>query len=360
VLLTGHTGFKGSWLAIWLKHLGAVVSGLALDPGTPPSNFEASRVASLMAHDVRADIRDREALAQLVSRWQPEVIFHLAAQPLVRRGWLEPLETFDVNVRGTATVLDVVRCASRPCVVIIVTSDKCYEAATSAHSEDDRLGGHEPYGASKAAAEIVTEAYRRSYFPPELVEIHGIRVATVRAGNVIGGGDWSPDRIVPDLVRALVSGSEILVRFPKAVRPWQHVLVPLSGYLELAARLLRATEPGSLCTGWNFGPPVDGDVPVEALVEAALALWGSGSWRPVDDCLAAHEAPYLGLDIAKASQLLDWCPAWDFEESLAVTIDWYRDFYRDRSHDMLSRCLDDVERYMAASPSGLLVQEASR
>ena len=360
VLVTGHTGFKGSWLTIWLKRLGAEVSGFAVAPATGPSNFVTSRVEDLLVEDVRADVRDRQALAATVDRCRPEVIFHLAAQPIVRQGWLEPLETFDINVRGTATVLDVVRSASRPCVVVVITSDKCYEPGPCAHTEADRLGGTEPYGASKAAAEVVVAAYRSSYFPTELVGTHGVRLASARAGNVIGGGDWSADRIVPDLVRALVGGTELQVRSPGAVRPWQHVLVPLSGYLELAARLLTGSDPGPLCGAWNFGPRVAPDVTVGELVEAAITQWGSGSWRHVHDRLAAHEAPYLGLDITKATEALDWAPAWDLYTSVAATIDWYRRFYLKEPADMRSACLDDIERYMNTSTRGALVRGASR
>lgn len=357
-LITGHTGFKGSWLAIWLSHLGAVVSGLALDPPTSPSNFEASGVHALLTEDARADIRDRSAVAASLARCQPEVVFHLAAQPIVRVGLADPLGTIDVNVRGTATVLDAVREAARPCVVVVVTSDKCYEAANSAHVEEDRLGGAEPYGASKAAAEMVVDAYRSSYFPAQLVGVHGVRVASVRAGNVIGGGDWSTDRIFPDLARAVAGGSDVLVRSPRAVRPWQHVLAPLSGYLALAARLLEDPEPAPLCGAWNFGPSPDAARPVQALVETALARWGAGPWRRVQDDLVEHEAAYLALDSEKAARLLHWRGAWDFEQSVSATVDWYRKFYAERPKSMLGPCLADIERYMLAWSETLVAQGA--
>jgi CDP-glucose 4,6-dehydratase len=351
VLVTGHTGFKGSWLALWLSRLGARVSGFALDPSTVPNNFEASRIGELLDEDVRADIRDLEALRTLIRQVKPEVIFHLAGQPIMRRAYEEPAETFSVNIMGTINLLEAVRLEHQPCVVIAVTSDKCYENQEWpwGYRESDRLGGSEPYGASKAAAELAIQAYRHTYFPPDQVARHGVCVASVRAGNVIGGGDWSPDRIVPDIVRSLSAGEPIQVRFPEAVRPWQHVLVPLSGYLRLSAGLLSGEiDPVEGCNGWNFGPLQSGRVPVRQVVEEAIACWGSGEWSSVSDSLKKHEAKLLHLNIDKAVTELGWQPYWDFRESLRRTIGWYRHYLTGSDAGMRDQCLRDIDAYEAA------------
>ena len=248
VLVTGHTGFKGSWLTLWLHRLGAAVTGYALAPPTEPNHFDAARVGEVMVEDVRGDIRDSALIAEVIRRCRPDAVFHLAAQPLVRSSLVSPRETFDVNVGGTASILDAIREADRPCSVVVVTSDKCYrnDGEVWGFRENDPLGGHDPYSASKAGTELVVEAYRSSFFPIERLAEHGVRLASARAGNVIGGGDWAEDRIVPDAVRALSSGRDLIVRNPHSTRPWQHVLEPLSGYLRLAQLLLSDDEPGQV------------------------------------------------------------------------------------------------------------------
>jgi CDP-glucose 4,6-dehydratase len=321
VLVTGHTGFKGAWLAEWLTTLGAQVTGYALDPPTQPNLFDAldlrSRVKSLVA-----DIRDADRLAAEVQAAQPSVIFHLAALALVRRAYEEPRATFETNVMGTVNVLEAARACSSVRAVVIVTSDKSYENLETgrAFRETDPMGGRDPYGASKAAAELVTAAYRESFFGD------GAAVASARAGNVIGGGDWAPDRIIPDSVRALAAGEPIVVRNPGALRPWQHVLEPLSGYLQLGSLLL---ADGRQYEGaWNFGP-TQGDQPVRWVVERFLEAWGSGMWTtPLKTGVEPREANLLSLDSAKARQQLQWAPVWDAATAVRRTASWYREYYR--------------------------------
>ncbi len=300
VLVTGHTGFKGSWLALWLHRLGAKVTGYALPPPTEPSNFCASAVRDLLAKHYEAEIRDAAALHAAVAAAQPDVVFHLAAQSLVRESYQSPRATFEVNVIGTLGLLDAVRAAGKPCVVVSVASDKCYENREQVwgYREIDPLGGHDLYSASKGAAEIAVAAYRRSFFPPERLGRHGVKLATARAGNVIGGGDWAKDRILTDAVRHLESGRPVPVRNPDAVRPWQHVLEPLSGYLTLAARMLESDAP-SWCDAWNFGPLPGEELPVRRLVELFLQYWGEGTWTDVSDPNQPHEAGVLRLNIDK-------------------------------------------------------------
>lgn len=350
VLVTGHTGFKGSWLTIWLQHLGATVHGFALDPPTDPSNFEASRVGDLLRSDTRGDVTDLSTVRHVLDSTRPDVVFHLAAQPLMRRAWEDPAGTFATNVMGTVTVLEAVRLSRRPCVVVCITSDKCYDNQewNWGYRENDRLGGREAYGASKAAAELVVHSYRSTYFPEDSIAEHGVRVATTRAGNVIGGGDWSPDRVVPDVVRALSTGRRIEIRSPGAVRPWQHVLVPLSGYITLAERMLDEPCDPALCSGWNFGPDRTAMVDVRRLVEEAITHWGGGSWGSVDDSLVRHESTLLHLNTDKALNLLGWYPQWDFTESVRRTMAWYRRACRQGAANMRSACLCDIEAYEAA------------
>ena len=316
VFLTGHTGFKGGWLATWLLALGARVTGYALAPDTTPSYYAACGLAAHLS-DRLGDVRDAAALDAALAVARPSVVFHLAAQPLVRRSYREPAATFATNVLGTAHVLDTVRRTPSVEAVVVVTSDKCYDnqERPEGYREDDPLGGRDPYSASKAAAEVLTAAYRRSFFST------GARIATARAGNVIGGGDWAEDRLVPDAMRALARGETIRVRNPSAVRPWQHVLEPLGGYLMLAERLV---ESETFATAFNFGPREDDAVPVAALVEAVLGLWGDGRWEAVTDTGAPHEAGLLRLDCRRARQRLGWRPVLTLKEAVELTVDWYR------------------------------------
>jgi CDP-glucose 4,6-dehydratase len=319
VLVTGHTGFKGGWLALWLARLGARVAGCSLGPPTRPSLYELARVGAVVAAEHEVDVRDRAALARVVAAEEPEVVIHLAAQPLVRRSFEAPAETFDVNAGGTANLLESLRAAGTVRVAVIVTTDKVYlpRRDGAAHTEDDPLGGADPYSASKACAELITRAYRESF----LAGSGTVAVATARAGNVIGGGDYGADRLVPDLIRAASAGAPAQVRNPGAVRPWQHVLEPLSGYLALA-QLLWSSADGA--GGWNFGPERGGEQPVQWLVERFAGLWDGGlEWEraPGDH---PPESPVLRLDSSKARSRLGWAPRWELERALAETVDWHR------------------------------------
>jgi CDP-glucose 4,6-dehydratase len=323
VFVTGHTGFKGAWIAEWLTTLGASVTGFALDPHTQPNLFDTLGLGHRLRHVV-ADVRDRDRLVAEVQSAQPSLIFHLAARALVRRAYQEPRDTFETNVMGTVNVLEAALACPSVRAVVIVTSDKCYENLETGRPfrETDPLGGRDPYGASKACAEVVTAAYRESFFAD------GAAVASVRAGNVIGGGDWAPDRIVPDSVRSLVAGEPIVVRNPDAVRPWQHVLEPLSGYLQLGALLL---ADGPRYQGaWNFGPTEErSDQPVRWVVDRFLEAWGGGSWTTQTGMEGQpHEAQRLSLDSAKARGQLGWAPVWDPETAVRRTASWYREYYR--------------------------------
>lgn len=318
VLVTGHTGFKGSWLCQWLLLLGADVAGFSLEAPTTPALFHQLGLATCMRHQV-ADVRSGDLLADAVASFAPDYAFHLAAQPLVRYSYEAPVETFATNVLGTANILDAVRLARRPCSVVVVTTDKCYENQEDgrAFREDDRLGGHDPYSASKAAAELVVASYRKSYFsgPDSLVTL-----ASARAGNVIGGGDWALDRIVPDAIRALQRGEPIPVRNPAAVRPFQHVLDPLCGYLMLGAALRCNPYARS---AFNFGPEADSHCSVERLVRAILQHL-PGEWKNLSQTSAPHEASRLNLAIDKARDVLGWKPIWHFPDAIQKTVEWYR------------------------------------
>lgn len=315
VLLTGHTGFKGSWLALWLQQLGAVVTGVALPPATAPNHWDLLQID---AEDRRLDIRDAGALAVLVAEIQPEIVFHLAAQPLVRRSYREPLETWSTNVMGTANLLDA--CRHTKCVraAVVITTDKCYENKEWpwGYRENDPLGGHDPYSASKAGAELVAASYRSAFFASS----DGPLLATARAGNVIGGGDWSEDRLIPDLVRAVTTGQSLEVRSPKATRPWQHVLESLSGYLMLGQQLLEGRK--EFAQAWNFGPEPEGNQAVARVLDHLANHWQQMRWH-ITAQPQPHEANLLYLDSAKAHALLRWKPVWGFEKALSATAAWY-------------------------------------
>ncbi len=321
VLVTGHTGFKGAWLCEWLLALGADVTGFALSPPTVPALFEQLGLAPRI-NDRRGDIRDLAAVRTTVDAARPDFVFHLAAQPIVRLSYAQPVETYATNVMGTVHLLEAVRLAGQACAVVVVTTDKCYENTGRAHAyhEEEPLGGYDPYSSSKGAVELVVSAYRRSYFSaPD----SPVRLASARAGNVIGGGDWAPDRIVPDCVRSLHRGEVIPVRHPAATRPWQHVLEPLGGYLWLAAQLNKIDTTGQFATAFNFGPSPEATRPVLALVEEVLKHW-PGQWADRGDPQAVHEAALLSLAIGKAERVLGWKPVWDFAATIAHTIAWYR------------------------------------
>lgn len=332
VWVSGHTGFKGSWLSEWLLDIGAIVHGYALPPETTPSLFNQLGLANRLEHEV-ADIRDEGAVRKSLCDFCPDFVIHMAAQPLVRRSYSMPVETYQTNVMGTIHVLESLRSFSHPCASVIVTTDKVYLNHESGknYEETDPLGGHDPYSSSKAMAEIATAAYRDSYF-----KNHPVRVASARAGNVIGGGDWAEDRIVPDAMRALDSGLVIPVRNPHAVRPWQHVLEPLGGYLTLAALLATETAtPNSqptaeLCSAFNFGPGPDSNRTVEDLVTEILKH-RHGSWDNAADPNALHEAMLLNLSISKAKSILQWRPRWGFQRTLQKTVVWYRDVHEKKA-----------------------------
>lgn len=320
VWLTGDTGFKGSWLAFWLQRLGAEVRGVGLEPETDEGPFVRADVANMIQHET-ADIRDGDRMAALVRDFAPEVVFHLAAQALVRRSYADPVETYDTNVLGTVHVLEAVRRAQTPCAVVVVTSDKCYgnREEDVAYREDDPMGGHDPYSASKGCEELVAASYRNAYFAPE----DRVHLATARAGNVIGPGDWAADRIVPDAVRAIRAGETLLVRNPRAVRPWQHVLEPLGGYLRLGQALLE--QGAAVAEAWNFGPDPASARDVGTLATLCCETWGDGAtWQAAPDPANPHEAHLLQLAIEKVTTRLHWQPRWDFETTVRRTIEGYR------------------------------------
>lgn len=326
VLVTGNTGFKGSWMSQWLLELGANVYGYALEPPTEPSLFSQIQLGEVIKH-YNHDIRDFEAFKKALDEIKPDVVFHMAAQPIVRESYVTPLETMNTNIMGTANLLEAVRQLKLPTVIIIITSDKSYENQEwlFGYRENDPMGGYDPYSASKGAAEIVAASWRRSFFNPYEYDMHSVKVATVRAGNVIGGGDWAKDRIVPDCIRSLQKNETIKVRNPLATRPWQHVLEPLGGYLLLGARLLSCEkkELPVYCSGFNFGPLISSNKNVKTLVDEIIKNWGEGQWTYNKED-AMHEASLLNLTIDKAYHLLQWHPVWDFETTIANTIHWYK------------------------------------
>ena len=321
VLLTGHSGFKGGWTALWLAALGARVTGFSTPPPSQPSLFELARVAEACAESVTGDVRDAAHVGEVMQRARPEVVIHMAAQPIVRRSLVDPAETWEVNVMGTVAVLEAVRACPDVRAVVVVTSDKCYRDVESGRPqrEDDPLGGKDPYSASKAAQELVTAAHRRT-----MLAGHGAAVASARAGNVFGGGDWGADRLVPDLFRAALAGEPLVVRSPDAVRPWQHVLNPLSGYLRLAQALFESRPSEGFDAGWNFGPAGDDELPVKAIVDRLTSRWdGELEVRVEPDPDTGKEAAVLRLDSSKARERLGWRPRWALEAGLDATVDWF-------------------------------------
>lgn len=343
VFITGHTGFKGSWLCLWLQSLGAAVTGYSLAPAATPNLFAVANVSQGM-HSVTGDIRDAAALHVAMEAADPEVVFHMAAQALVRESYRQPVETFSVNVVGTAQVLDAVRACRSVCAVVSVTTDKCYENREWlwGYRETDRLGGHDPYSSSKACAELVTAAYRSSFLGNAA---QPVALAAARAGNVIGGGDWSANRLIPDILAAIQAGQRVQIRYPEAIRPWQHVLEPLSGYLQLAERLC-GDGGQSYAEAWNFGPADDDARPVRWIVEQMIARWGSGRWER-DGESQPHEAGFLKLDCSKARSRLDWQPRWNLTDALDAIVDWQRAYLR--SEDMRALTMSQIAQYEGGS-----------
>ena len=334
VFLTGHTGFKGSWLSLWLQSMGAQVVGYALAPPTNPSLFVVTNAAEGMTSLV-GDIRDFSSLSSAFLKYQPEIVIHMAAQPLVRYSYVNPIETYSTNLMGTVHLLEASRLAGSVRAIVNVTSDKCYENHEWlwGYRENEPMGGHDPYSSSKGCAELITSAYRSSYFNPIDYANHGIALATARAGNVIGGGDWAEDRLIPDIMNALAHGNPVNIRNPRAIRPWQHVLEPLSGYLLLAERLYK--EGTSYAEGWNFGPSDEDAKPVLWITERLIDMWGEGASWVLDEKSHPHEAHHLKLNCSKAKARLDWYPRWHLEDALSAIVDWHRAYQHGKNmHDL--------------------------
>lgn len=340
VFLTGHTGFKGGWLALWLSEMGAEVHGYALAPSTDPSFYALTGLAERLASNTIADIRDAESLNTALASAAPEIVFHLAAQPLVRHSYVAPVETYAINVMGTVNLFEAVRQTTGVKVIVNVTTDKCYEnrERSDPYAEAEALGGYDPYSSSKACSELVTSAYRRSFLAEQ-----GVALASARAGNVIGGGDWSADRLLPDFLSAIDAGKTLSIRYPHAVRPWQHVLEPLSGYLQLAEKLY--AENAAYAEAWNFGPEEADSRPVEWLVDKLCARVPGARWQR-EAVPQPHEAGILKLDSSKAKQRLNWRPCWALEQALAHTVDWYLVWRK--GDDMRAFSLQQIATYETA------------
>jgi len=344
VLLTGHTGFKGSWLSLWLQSMGAQVVGYALAPPTEPSLFEVAGVGAGMT-SVIGDIRDLEHLRAVFAEHKPEIVIHMAAQPLVRYSYAEPVETYSTNVMGTVNLLEAVRGTPGVKAVVNVTTDKCYENREWAwgYRENEAMGGYDPYSSSKGCAELVTAAYRNSFFNSATFNVkHSTAIASARAGNVIGGGDWAEDRLIPNIMRAITQGRSVTIRNPHAIRPWQHVLEPLSGYLKLAQKLYE--EGAAYAEGWNFGPNDEDAKPVQWIVEQLTQSWGEGASWLLDGGEHPHEAHYLKLDCSKAKGRLDWHPRWHLDEALKRIVDWQKQYLYGR--DMRAVTIEQIDLYL--------------
>ncbi|MBP1615657.1 MAG: CDP-glucose 4,6-dehydratase [Bacteroidetes bacterium] len=343
VLITGHTGFKGSWLTIWLHALGAEVVGVSLDPLSHRDNFVLSNIGNKIEADLRGDIRDGNLMKEVLKKYQPEIVFHLAAQPLVRLSYDIPVETYETNVMGTINILEAIRIAESVKVGIMITTDKCYENKEQiwGYRENEPMGGYDPYSSSKGAVEIAIASWRSSFFNPAEYKKHGKSIASVRAGNVIGGGDWALDRIIPDCMRALEDGRPLDIRSPKAIRPWQHVLEPLSGYMFLAQKMWN--EPTKYCEGWNFGPNVESISSVWEVATKVIENYGSGELRDLSDSNALHEAKLLMLDISKAKFQLSWEPRMNINQTVELTVDWYKRYRKENAYEV---CVEHIKRYL--------------
>jgi CDP-glucose 4,6-dehydratase len=337
VFITGHTGFKGSWLSLWLHSLGVQVKGYALNPPTSPSLFNEAKIDLIIESQIN-DIRDQDALYESMMAFNPDILIHMAAQPLVRYSYDAPIETYEVNVIGTAKVLEVARSCANLKAIINITTDKCYENdnRTQGYKEDDSMGGYDPYSSSKGCAELVASAYRRSFLQDQ-----GIGIASVRAGNVIGGGDWADDRLIPDILRSFEKNKPVIIRNPKATRPWQHVLEPLSGYLVLAQKIYRNQE--KYAEGWNFGPNEQDVRPVAWILDKVIDKWPESSWE-LDLGSNPHEAGFLQLDITKAKSKLGWKPVWGLGYTLEKIVNWHKAWLN--KEDMQIVCLSEIKDYM--------------
>jgi len=342
VLITGHTGFKGSWLCLLLNQLGAEVYGFALDPPTHPSLFQEAKIDQLITSFI-GDVRDLDHLQEVLQKVQPEIVIHMAAQPLVRESYKIPVETYSINVMGTVHLLEACRNTSSVKAVVNVTTDKCYENREWhwGYRENEPMGGYDPYSNSKGCSELVTSSYRNSYFNPKDYQKHGVAVASARAGNVIGGGDWADDRLIPDFIRAISRGEKVKIRSPYAIRPWQHVLEPLTGYLTLAAKLFM--EGAKYAQGWNFGPDDNDAQNVEWITNAICNLWGENASYEVDTNPQPHEANYLKLDCSKAKAELGWVPKWNIETTLKTIVDWNKAYIA--GDDIRKVTINQIEQY---------------
>lgn len=335
VLVTGHTGFKGSWLSIWLHEMGAEVVGVGLEPYSDKDNYVLSGIGRKIKTDIRADIRDGQKMKEIFTEYQPEIVFHLAAQPLVRLSYDIPVETYETNVMGSINVMEAARITDSVKVMVMITTDKCYENKEQiwGYRENEPMGGYDPYSSSKGAAEIAIASWRRSFFnPADYGRKHHISIASVRAGNVVGGGDWAKDRIVPDCIRALEADEPIEIRNPKAIRPWQHVLEPLSGYLLLANKM--SLEPTKYCEGWNFGPRVESITPVWDVAGKLIQNYGKGNLKDVSAPNALHEANLLMLDINKAKFHLGWEPRTSIDQCISLVADWYKRYQKENVYNL--------------------------
>lgn len=341
ILVTGHTGFKGSWLSIWLRELGAEVIGYSLEPYTEKDNFVLSHLSEKIV-DIRGDIRDRKHLREIFDKYQPEIVFHLAAQPLVRLSYDIPVETYETNLMGTINILEEIRNCGNTKIGIMITTDKCYENKEQiwGYRENEAFGGYDPYSSSKGTCEIAIQSWRNSFFNPKDYEKHGKSIASVRAGNVIGGGDWAKDRIVPDCIRALEEEKDIEIRSPKSIRPWEHVLEPLSGYLLLGQKMME--DPIKYCEGWNFGPNLDAIVNVWEVAEKIVKNYGKGNLKDISDPNALHEAKLLLLDITKSRFELEWKLILTIDESIELTIDWYKRYLNE---DVYKLCVEQINKF---------------
>lgn len=345
VLITGHTGFKGSWLSIWLIKLGANVLGVSLDPLTSEDNFVVSGLSDKI-NDVRADIRDLDKLQKIFNNFKPEIVFHLAAQPIVKLSYEKPIETYEVNVMGTLNVLECIRNTDSVKVGIMITTDKCYENHEQlwGYRECDPMGGYDPYSSSKACAELLISSYRNSFINPKDYGIHGKAISSVRAGNVIGGGDWQKNRLIPDCIRSFRNNSPIEIRNPSAVRPWQYVLEPLCGYILLAANMYKS---GIKYSGaWNFGPDLESVINVKTLVEKIASIWGGQSPINIYNNNTHHEANLLNLDCTKAKINLGWKPMLTIDQALVYTIDWYKNYENIKPYEICISQINDYEKIM--------------
>ncbi len=343
VLVTGHTGFKGSWLAIWLTMMGAKVVGYSLDPYSERGNYCASKLSERLYADLRGDTRDLDALDAAVKKYRPEMVFHLAAQALVRTSYEQPKYTFETNIMGSLNVMEAMRANDCLKTAVMITSDKCYENVEQiwGYKETDRMGGDDPYSASKGCTELMLHAYRQSYFNPKKYAEHGKAVATVRAGNVIGGGDWSDNRLIPDCIRYIEEGKPIAIRNPKATRPWEHVLEPLSGYLKVGQKLTE--DPVKYATSFNFGPHISANKPVLEVVRRLVEYYGKGEVIDASDPNAAHENTLLNLDVTKAYVMLNWEAKWGLTDAVKKTVDWYKEALT--SKDMWNFCVGQITEH---------------